>query len=970
VKRDYFKDDIEIFSVTKSPLELFESLGLRHSVQSSSSSEAGGSSDDEDDAGRVGASCHSAISNLRSELSNLRESHLKDHQNKNLGSAVSPPRPTGLNSRTAPAAPPLASPHKATMLKSTIMVQNVSGKAERQDLISMFQSCGSVCRVYFYINQQGERSGSALVEFSDPAGADAALNLNSSNVVCMGEQLQLSPSNITILAMEQLDHDVRLQNIDPDNCLVAYVSNLPPNTKEEDILHLFRSCGSIVSAKIVFPTLPTPAPPFVKVTFSSSLSCKMALELDGTPFRGSALAVDYAPPAHCSVSPPPALSSKTLLEDDDDDDRYPMGFQWLEGLPGTPLCPKSKEHKDCTVEFTHYFLEPSDDVSRQGRFVSRAKVNGNNYTKNVYFRGFKWEGREVRVGDVIMLEANDAEWIARVEKCWEERANLGKPQNNRRLVSLMWYYHKKDLIDDLSTCKKKLDQLSKQRLKQVWDDGNELLFSDHLEEEQDIGSITGTVVTIVGSETEYSDFSKKMMGKNSRLFLQRFTYEKRCRVVDCRHSLIPLAADLGDTSSKVSSASAAGLTETIDNGGKRMPKKRSLTDVELDMDRAAGKSKNAAVSDAGKAAGRKKKSVTIVADDYDSVDIRPLKTQNLSSSSQLPGVAQRLPRDYIFQNWFKAKNDLLAYMSKLDALSESPRSRDPSLLSDEIGRLMSAIDERMPSYKDLQQTQVHVILRQFYKKHPENNNSNLARSVWSRWKLEFERQSQQSKASTAAHVAPAPAASVAAASATSETAKHSFPSIPREKIDSLRTGMKSRILRALKDQAARIAPTANAGFKPDRLGIVGEEIERGVYVEYQGAGEQYKRHIELLLSCLSSNIELVLHLLQGCIDISSVVSAFAFKDAFMDAQRTGVFVSKQLRAARQDLPDLPVLGGAATTGQAAVAEPSANKGEGRSRIMAALADEENSQARSEAKESEEGGWGGWSLKDESFDYGV
>ena len=31
VKRDYFKDDIEIFSVTKSPLELFESLGLRHS---------------------------------------------------------------------------------------------------------------------------------------------------------------------------------------------------------------------------------------------------------------------------------------------------------------------------------------------------------------------------------------------------------------------------------------------------------------------------------------------------------------------------------------------------------------------------------------------------------------------------------------------------------------------------------------------------------------------------------------------------------------------------------------------------------------------------------------------------------------------------------------------------------------------------------------------------------------------------
>jgi hypothetical protein len=210
---------------------------------------------------------------------------------------------------------------------------------------------------------------------------------------------------------------------------------------------------------------------------------------------------------------------------------------------------------------------------------------------------------------------------------------------------------------------------------------------------------------------------------------------------------------------------------------------------------------------------------------------------------------------------------------------------------------------------------------------------------------------------------------VSAASATSAAAEQSFPSIPREKIDSLRTGMKSRILRALKEQAARIAPPTNTGFKPDRLGFVGDEIERGVYVEYQGAGEQYKRHIELLLSCLSSNIEFVLHLLQGCIEISSVVSAFAFKDSFMEAQRTGVFVSKKLRAAPQDLPDLPILS-SATTGQAGVAELSANKGEGRSRIMAALADEEYSQVRSEAKECEEGGWGGWSLKDENFDYGV
>ena len=56
----------------------------------------------------------------------------------------------------------------------------------------------------------------------------------------------------------------------------------------------------------------------------------------------------------------------------------------------------------------------------------------------MFLRGFKWEGREVRIGDVVMLEAETGEWIARVDSCWEERGNLGKPWQNRRLVSLMW----------------------------------------------------------------------------------------------------------------------------------------------------------------------------------------------------------------------------------------------------------------------------------------------------------------------------------------------------------------------------------------------------------------------------------------------------------------------------------------------------------------------------------------------------
>jgi hypothetical protein len=56
-------------------------------------------------------------------------------------------------------------------------------------------------------------------------------------------------------------------------------------------------------------------------------------------------------------------------------------------------------------------------------------------------RGFKWQGREVRIGDVVAIEAahGDCEWIARVDSCWEERSNLRDPRQNRRLVSLTWY---------------------------------------------------------------------------------------------------------------------------------------------------------------------------------------------------------------------------------------------------------------------------------------------------------------------------------------------------------------------------------------------------------------------------------------------------------------------------------------------------------------------------------------------------
>jgi RNA recognition motif-containing protein len=911
----------------------------------------------------------------------------------------SPSRPIDHSANAAAASNPLTSPQKSSLLKCTIMVQNVPAKAERQDLMTMFQCCGTVKTIYFHINQQGERSGSALIEFPDPACAAAALEL--SGIVCMGAPVQISPSGITILAMEQLDHEVRRQQIDPNNCLVAYISSLPPKINEMDLFDLFRQCGHIVSAKIIRPTLPSPAPPYAKVTFSSSSSCTAALKLDGAKVRGVSVTVDYIPPVPGTQSPPPSSGSVLLTggggDDDDDDNKASKGFQWLEGLPGTPLCPKSKEQKDCTIEFTQYFSEPADDVFRQGRFVSRAKVNGNNYTKDVHFMGFKWDGREVRIGDVVLLEAEEAEWVARIDKCWEERKSLSKPQNNRRLVSVMWYYHKKDLIDDLSASKKKLDQWSKHHLGKVWDDGNELFFSDHAEEELEIGCITGTSVTVVGTEEEYFKLSQ-MSTPNSRVFLQRFTYENRKKIVEAWQSMTPRTSDMVNAATarvvQIGQANIAPKESTL--------RKRGLEDIELEMHKSVGTSKSATKGGEKSYPAGQMRPFNV--SDAECDDDRPLKKKRATPVLQPESSIDLAPlKDYEFRGWPAVKADLLACMTKLND-RDRQRLRQ---LDQEIGGILSTVERKMPTYKDLQVTQIHATLRTFYKDHPNSNNSNLARSIWSRWRNEYKGQHQDKSDDAPARPQPAagPVKPTAAAAGPQHPAafqsqtqtgmaslQHSSAPVIREKDDALRTGMKARLLRALSEQFTLAVPSVKAGIKPNHCDVVCEQIELKVHGEYRAAGEQYKRHIESLISCIHSKSEFALHLLQGCIDPSEIAPAVALKDGFLQAQRHGASVANRCRSAPSVLPELPLLGSVASvplkktdalqagagarplSSAAPLKQPGpatlrSEDGARRSEIMTALAVQGDSQA-GDAVYGSGAASGGWSLKDETFDYGV
>ena len=70
---------------------------------------------------------------------------------------------------------------------------------------------------------------------------------------------------------------------------------------------------------------------------------------------------------------------------------------------------------------------------------------------------------------------------------------------------------------------------------------------------------------------------------------------------------------------------------------------------------------------------------------------------------------------------------------------------------------------------DLSRTQFQTTLRQFYKGHASNNNANLAKSIWDRWKEEFKRQGNL-KHQSGQHAAPAVAAKASAAASAAAAA--------------------------------------------------------------------------------------------------------------------------------------------------------------------------------------------------------
>jgi hypothetical protein len=184
--------------------------------------------------------------------------------------------------------------------------------------------------------------------------------------------------------------------------------------------------------------------------------------------------------------------------------------------------------------------------------------------------------------------------------------------------------------------------------------------------QSDVGCISGTCVTIARSEDEYFSLLRHCK-KNSRVFLQRYTYEDRSRVV-CQH----VGSMPGDIVSAAERQAAEGR-----EGGSKAPQRRGLHDIELEMNqnsikgRGRRRPKAQAVGGGGEGeAAAKKLPVISVSDDDDDRPLRPLKKSRGGEGQETRQTV------YQFRGWVAAKDDFLAFMSRLQNFPSSKQVAD------------------------------------------------------------------------------------------------------------------------------------------------------------------------------------------------------------------------------------------------------------------------------------------------------
>ena len=181
----------------------------------------------------------------------------------------------------------------AETVPTKIFVKNLPWKVTEADLQKSFEECGKVTSIRLPTNEDGTMKGFGFIEFASADAATKALEFNGQDY--QGRALTIS------IAQEKPGFEGGKSprwsagaSEKPPGCRSCFLGNLSWNVEEDNILGLFRPCGTITQVRFATDRETGDFKGFGYIEFEDTSATDSAVALSGEMVSGRPIRVDFA----------------------------------------------------------------------------------------------------------------------------------------------------------------------------------------------------------------------------------------------------------------------------------------------------------------------------------------------------------------------------------------------------------------------------------------------------------------------------------------------------------------------------------------------------------------------------------------------------------------------------------------------------------------------------------------------------
>ena len=157
-----------------------------------------------------------------------------------------------------------------------ILVKNIPFSTEKESLLELFRSCGTITKIDLPTYPDGRGVGSCIVSFTTSEAATAALAHDG--IDFKGRWIKVNLNN----------------TLKPRGCKQVFIGNLSYETNEDSVRKFFEICGKVIGVRLAQDGATGKFRGFGHVEFEDTTSVDEAMLLNGTDISGRTIRVSYA----------------------------------------------------------------------------------------------------------------------------------------------------------------------------------------------------------------------------------------------------------------------------------------------------------------------------------------------------------------------------------------------------------------------------------------------------------------------------------------------------------------------------------------------------------------------------------------------------------------------------------------------------------------------------------------------------